>query len=75
MEEAFCSQEMRTRITNIIEGDNFSNPGHNGVVRLAPELSDLFVTQCSVGDFLTPHDDGVSGNWAFVVSLMDGPGK
>ena len=75
MEEAFCSQEMRTRITNIIEGDSFLNHGHNGVVRLAPALSDLFVTQYSVGDFLTPHNDGAGGSWAFVVSLMDGPGK
>jgi Rps23 Pro-64 3,4-dihydroxylase Tpa1-like proline 4-hydroxylase len=75
MEKAFCSEEMRTRITNIIEDVNFSNHGQHGVVRLAPELSDLFVTQYSVGDFLTPHNDGAGGSWAFVVSLMDSPGE
>lgn len=42
-------------------------------VKLAPHLSDLFVTFYSTGDFLSSHNDFESGTWAFVVSLMDGP--
>jgi Rps23 Pro-64 3,4-dihydroxylase Tpa1-like proline 4-hydroxylase len=65
MEDAFKSQEMRTRFAKHIIKDP--------TVNLAPELSDLFVTLYSTGDFLSPHNDGMAGKWAFVVSLMDGP--
>jgi len=37
------------------------------------ELSDLFVTLYSTGDFLSMHNDGISGTFAFVISLMDAP--
>jgi Rps23 Pro-64 3,4-dihydroxylase Tpa1-like proline 4-hydroxylase len=65
MEDAFKSQEMRTRFAKHILKDP--------TVNLSPELSDLFVTLYSTGDFLSPHNDGMAGKWAFVVSLMDGP--
>jgi Rps23 Pro-64 3,4-dihydroxylase Tpa1-like proline 4-hydroxylase len=42
-------------------------------VKLSPVLSDLFVTLFSTGDFLSPHNDYMSGSWAFVVSLMEAP--
>lgn len=41
---------------------------------LSSKLSDLFVTHYTTGDFLSAHNDGVSGTWAFVVSLMESPG-
>ena len=40
---------------------------------LAPGLTDLFVTHYAEGDFLSAHNDGFSGSWAFVVSLASGP--
>jgi Rps23 Pro-64 3,4-dihydroxylase Tpa1-like proline 4-hydroxylase len=38
----------------------------------AQELSDLFVTHFTVGDFLSSHSDYYSGTFAFVVSLTAG---
>lgn len=38
-----------------------------------PGLSDIFVTHFSTGDFLSTHDDGFAGTWAFVISLLDHP--
>lgn len=35
-------------------------------------LSDFFVTNYASGDFLTRHDDGFSGSWAFVLSMARG---
>jgi hypothetical protein len=37
------------------------------------ELSDLFVTHYDQDNFLSDHDDGVSGSVAFVLSLAAGP--
>jgi Rps23 Pro-64 3,4-dihydroxylase Tpa1-like proline 4-hydroxylase len=65
MEEAF-SKDIRETVRSILKPD-YSN------IELNPELSDLFATLYSTGDFLSSHDDGTSGSWAFVVSLMDGP--
>eukprot|EP00040_Diaphanoeca_grandis_P000892 m.16775 g.16775 ORF g.16775 m.16775 type:complete len:305 (-) comp11198_c0_seq1:303-1217(-) len=45
--------------------------GVNG--RVNASISDLFVTQYSGGDFLSPHDDSFAGTYAFVVSLTRGP--
>ena len=65
MEDAF-SKDMRLKVMNILK-DDYPN------IELAPELSDLFVTLYSTSDFLSPHNDGYAGSWAFVISLMDGP--
>lgn len=65
MEEAF-SKDIRDTVSNILK-PTYPN------IELTSELSDLFVTLYSTGDFLSPHDDGTSGSWAFVISLMDGP--
>eukprot|EP00939_MAST-03C_sp_MAST-3C-sp1_P004920 g4920.t1 len=37
------------------------------------ELSDLFATTFGPGDFLSAHDDGYAGTYAFVASLATGP--
>ena len=65
MEEAF-STGIKNTVTDLLKA-NHTN------IELSSHLSDLFVTLYSTGNFLSPHDDGVSGSWAFVVSLMDGP--
>jgi hypothetical protein len=36
-------------------------------------VSDVFVTRYTTGDFLSSHNDGFSGTWAFIVGLTDGP--
>lgn len=35
------------------------------------EMSDLFATHYTQGDFLSTHNDGVSGSWAVVISLVE----
>ena len=65
IEDAFTTEIWKT-VKNIIKVDDPN-------IELAPQLADLFVTHYSTGDFLSQHDDAVSGTWAFVVSFMDGP--
>eukprot|EP00547_Thalassionema_nitzschioides_P010314 CAMPEP_0194231218 /NCGR_PEP_ID=MMETSP0156-20130528/44813_1 /TAXON_ID=33649 /ORGANISM="Thalassionema nitzschioides, Strain L26-B" /LENGTH=266 /DNA_ID=CAMNT_0038963831 /DNA_START=290 /DNA_END=1091 /DNA_ORIENTATION=- len=67
--DAFMSsQTTRNKVQNITAD---RHPG----LKFASELSDIFVTLYSTGDFLSPHDDGVAGTWAFVLSLTDGDGE
>ena len=68
MEQYMSSYDTRKRVESIIHG---RSPN----VHLSSDLSDLFVTLFSTGDFLSPHDDGMAGTFAFVVSLMDGEGE
>lgn len=68
MEQTFLSKEIRDKVTEILS--QMTNENEN-VDLAAQELSDLFVTLYSTGDFLSTHNDGVSGTFAFVVSLMD----
>ena len=35
------------------------------------EMSDFFATHYAKGDFLSPHNDGASGSWAVVISLVE----
>ena len=42
-----------------------------GASPLTKVLTDLFVTRYGAGDFLSAHNDGVSGSWAFVISLSN----
>jgi 2OG-Fe(II) oxygenase superfamily len=42
-------------------------------LQLQAQLADLFVTYYGPGDFLSPHNDGVAGTWAFVLSLAQQP--
>jgi Rps23 Pro-64 3,4-dihydroxylase Tpa1-like proline 4-hydroxylase len=65
--QTFLSKKAVEKLMHILSQTN------NGVDLAPQELSDLFVTQYSTGDFLSPHNDGISGTFAFVVSLMDGP--
>jgi Rps23 Pro-64 3,4-dihydroxylase Tpa1-like proline 4-hydroxylase len=65
MEEAF-STGIKNTVTDLLK------PNHTNL-ELSSQLSDLFVTLYSTENFLSPHDDGTSGSWAFVVSLTDGP--
>jgi Rps23 Pro-64 3,4-dihydroxylase Tpa1-like proline 4-hydroxylase len=67
MAQTFLSKEVVDLVTHVLSQTN------NGVDLAQQELSDLFVTQYSTGDFLSAHNDGVSGTFAFVLSLMDGP--
>jgi len=73
MESHFSSRETRSKVEKILGMHQNKDQDHHPNVQLAGELSDLFVTLYSTGDFLSPHDDGTSGTWAFVVSLMDSP--
>ena len=67
MENFMASEYTRKRIQNIIRERQSS-------VKFSSDLSDFFVTLFSTGDFLSPHDDGNSGTFAFVLSLMEGEG-
>lgn len=68
IEEYMASTDTTERIQKVI---NKRQPD----VQLSSELSDLFVTLFHKGDFLSPHNDGGSGTFAFVLSLMDGEGE
>ena len=73
MESYFSSRETRSKVEKILGMHQDEDDDHHPNVQLAGELSDLFVTLYSTGDFLSPHDDGAAGTWAFVVSLMNSP--
>lgn len=75
-ENYMSSEATRERVQNIIRDQQQQQPpSHRNKVNLSSELSDLFVTYYGTGDFLSPHDDGHSGSYAFVISLMDGGGE
>lgn len=47
---------------------------HHGAAQIdSSELSDLFITYFDESNFLSSHNDGNSGTYAFVVNLSDGP--
>jgi Rps23 Pro-64 3,4-dihydroxylase Tpa1-like proline 4-hydroxylase len=71
MEQSFTSRAMRERVESLFNQHTSGVSSYN--LTLQPQLSDLFVTLYGTGDFLSPHDDGVAGSVAFVISLMDGP--
>lgn len=79
IERTFVRKDIMDRVKRIILSTSRSNTEDTSTstaatdVQLSPQLSDLFVTHFSTGDFLSPHNDGASGTWAIVVSLMDGP--
>jgi Rps23 Pro-64 3,4-dihydroxylase Tpa1-like proline 4-hydroxylase len=64
MQQQFLEPEIIQKVQTILSKQGVE-------VSLLPQLSDFFVTQYSPGDFLSKHNDYLSGSWAFVVSLMD----
>jgi Rps23 Pro-64 3,4-dihydroxylase Tpa1-like proline 4-hydroxylase len=66
MEVYFTLLSTRQRVQRVLAKD-YPN------VHLQAQLADLFVTYYGPGDFLSTHNDGVSGTWAFVLSLTQQP--